>query len=617
VAIPTDTVVTSGSGERRRAAPAVFAAAAIASAAAAVVSTWQRLFLGTGLQEESFCIVVPWRWALGDTPFVNEQNLAQISSLLDYPFVKLFGIVRDYDVTGLVLYTRHLYLLMMLGVAAAVFLVLRRVVRWELALPVACVYVSFIFLGTPQLSHNTMGVAFLTLGAALGSWVVLEGRGRVWALASGAAYGFAVVAYPTLLFIVPFYAVFLAFALGRRAVGMVAELAFSQPPDPEGPPTGPAAWRALGAWVLGGAGVLLPIGLVIVSFGLRDLQRCWAYTMGVARSTDQLGGAAKAYEVALGFWRFYWSRPYLIVAALLIFILYRRWPMPGRVLLVTLPLALWLAGQRSMLDAAGFVLVYAALAPYLFLFVPRSRREAGAKLLLWIWAPSMIAGAMTAFTSAAGYLNAPVGFTPALMVSGVFLAWALEAVTSPEPLVSSAASSGRLPWLALVVLVTVVGVTVVCQFQQRDVAYGESTSRLDSGPWWGIKVTPERRRLMDGFAADLNEQALPEDKLLVMFEGSGYYLYWNGEIAANSYWIGPDAETGQLRQTTISYYRRHRIVPTLVVRLISTAGMSDAELQAACGGLGYPPTLVRPKYAFQRKPADESTAEVLARLPRQ
>jgi len=429
----------------------------------------------------------------------------------------------------------------------------------------------------------------------------------------------AIVAYPTLLFIVPFCAVFLAFALGRRAVGMVADFAFTHPPDPEGPPTGHPAWRALSFWVLGGVTVLAPVTLLILSFGLKNLQRCWAFTMEVARSTDQLGGAAKAYEVAQGFWRFYWSRPYLIVAALLIFFVYRRWPMPGRALLATLPLALWLAGQRSMLDAAGFVLVYAALAPYLFLFVPRDKREAGAKLVLWVWAPAMIAGAMTAFTSAAGYLNAPVGFTPALLASGVFLAWSLEAVASPEPLVSRATFSGRLPWLALVALVAVVGVTVVFQFQfqQREMPYAQLTSRFHSGPWWGIKVTPERRRLMDGFATDLREQALPDDKLLVFYEACGYYLYWKGAIAANTYWIGANAKTGQLSQTTISYYRRHRIVPTLVVHMLPTAGMSDAELRAACGGLDYPLTLVRPRYAFLRKLADESTAEVLARLPRE
>ncbi len=58
-------------------------------------------------------------------------------------------------------------------------------------------------------------------------------------------------------------------------------------------------------------------------------------------------------------------------------------------------------------------------------------------------------------------------------------------------------------------------------------------------------------------------------------------------------------------------------MPTLAVHLIPTRRHERRrELQAACGGLGYPPTLVRPLYAFQRKPAGETTADVLARLPR-
>jgi hypothetical protein len=597
-------------------APAAFAAASLAAAAAVVICTWQRLFLGMDLRDESYYVLVPWRWALGDAPFVNEQNLAQVGGLLEYPFVKLFGVLRGYDVTGLVLYTRHLYLLMMVAVATAVFLILRRIVRWELALPVAAVYVGFVFWETPQLSYNTIAAACLTIGATLGLWVVVDGRGRRFALASGIAYGLAVVAYPTLLFIVPFCAVLLAFAHGRRAVGTVAQLAFRSPPQDGGAPTGRLAWRALSVWALGGAGVLLCVALVVLDAGLDNLRRCWAYSMEVAHATQQLGGAAKAYAVAEGFWRFYWSRPYLIVGALLILFIYKRRPAAGRALLVALPVVLWLAGQVELLDAAGFVLVYAALAPYLFLFVPQRRREVGAKMLLWVWVPAMIAGAMTAFTSAAGYFNAPVGFLPALMVSGVFLAWALEAVGRPK---APAVSSGRRPWLALAVLVAVVAVTVVFQFQfqQRELPYGDLTSRFASGPWSGIKVTPERRRLLDGFAADLRQQAHPGDQLLVIYEGSGYYLYWPGDIAANTYWMVADPETGLLPQATLNYYRRHRLVPTLVVHLMATAGMSEAELQATCGGLDYPPVLVRPGYVFLRKPAGESTAEVLARLPRE
>jgi len=359
--------------------------------------------------------------------------------------------------------------------------------------------------------------------------------------------------------------------------------------------------------------------------------------MGGARLLGQLGGASKALVVAQGLWRWITWRPDLIVAALVAYLVFMRWPRVGRALLAALPLVLWLAAQRGLLWASGYVQVYAFMAPFLYLFIPRERRETGAKLLIWIWAPAMIAGAMTAYTSAAGYVNSAVGFAPALIASGLFLAWALEAVGRPAPPATSPSApslrpgdgdaglpptgsrKAGVPWLALAVLTAIIGVTIMFQFQfqQRDVSYRELTSRFDSGPWWGIKVTPERRRLLDSYAADLHAQARSDDKLLVINEGSGYYLYWKGEIAANSYWIGVDPKTGELPQSTISYYRRHRIVPTLVVRLIPTAGMTDAELQAASGGLDYPPTLVRPYYAFQRKPADESTAEVLARLPRE
>jgi hypothetical protein len=604
----------------------LFAAVSVATAAVALVLTWRRLFIGMDLQDESYYILVPWRWALGDKPFIDEENLAQVAGFLEYPFIKVFEVLRGGDVTGLVLYGRHLYLVLMLLVATAVFLALRRLVRWELALPVAVVYVTYIFWETPQLSYNTMAGALLSLGAALGVWVVVHGGGRRWAFGSGLAFGLAVVAYPTLLFVMPFVAVFLALSLGARSVRLVSHL-FSErgEPDAPGPPTGRTAWIALSAWVGGGLTVLVPIGLYMLSFGLAALERSLSYTMAVAESLDQLGGAPKAYEVTGGFWRFMWSAPYLLVAALLVYLVYLRWPRTGRVVLALVPLALWRAGQHAMLDSAGFAIVYAFMAPYLYLFVPRRWREAGARLLYWVWVPALLAGAMTAFTSAAGYLNGAVGFLPALMVSGVFLAWSLESVTSPEeepPRATARSSSpgteqGPLPWLALAALCAVVLATLVFQFQfqQREVPYASLTERFDSGPWWGIAVTPERYAQMNAFAADLSAQTRPGDRLLIFYQSPGYYLFWPGDISANSYWLANSDTLAPLPQSTVDFYRRNHVVPTVAVHLLVTEGMSDARLAGACGGLGYPPVLVRPRYSVQRKPIGKTTGQVLAGLP--
>ena len=607
----------------------LFGAAAIVLAAVAVYLTWRRLFLGMDLADESFYVLVPWRWTLGDLPFVQEENLAQVGSLLAYPAAEVFALVRHHDVTGYVLYMRHAYLLLMLGVAAVSFWVTRRLVRWEAALLICAVFVTFIFWQTPQLSYNTMGAAFLTMGAALLLGGLLDRR-RWCVFLSGAVCGLAVVSYPTLVFVVPFYAVFIAFAAGRRSVDVISELRLSPAPDDGGAPTGRAAWKAVSAWVAGGLAVLLPVALIVLSFGLSNVRRCWEYSMSVARSSEQLGGAAKAVTVAQGVLRFLWSRPYLVVAVLLVYFVYTRWPRAGRGLLALLPVALWLAGQRAMLNASGFVIVYAFLAPYLYLFVPRRRRKTGAVMLLAVWAPSVLAGAMTAFTSAAGYLNAAVGLLPALLASGVFLAWSLEACgvapgspgtgTEDRDRKPRAEDSREIGWssiLAFVVLAAVVAVTVTFQFQfqERDVPYRDLSVRCDFGPWAGISVTRERYDQLKTFSDDMRRQARPDDQLLIFDQSVGYYLFWNGGVAANSYWITSPVGARTLPQATIDYYRRHRIVPTLAVHFIATAGLSDAALAAACGGLGYPPTLVRPSYAFQRKPPGETTAEVLARLP--
>ena len=268
-----------------------FSFVALATAAIALLVTWCRLFVGMDFKDESYYILVPWRWVLGDRPFVHEANFLQFPGIVEYPFLKLFGLLRHNDPTGLVLYTRHLYLLMMIGVAAAVFLLLRRLVLWQLALLVSCVYVTYIFWATPQLSYNTMAQAFLTLGAVFGAWVVVLGKGRGYALASGAAFGVAVVAYPTLLFVMPFFAVLFAFAHGRRAVAVLAEGAFVDPPDPEGPPTGHDAWRSLSAWAAGSLLVLAALGVILAHFGV-DHVRAAGGTCGLRWGLRMAHGGA-------------------------------------------------------------------------------------------------------------------------------------------------------------------------------------------------------------------------------------------------------------------------------------------------------------------------------------
>lgn len=603
------TTVTATAASESRTCSWTLVLVVAAFLAVALAFTWWRLLHGADLVDEAFSVLVPWRWALGDRPFVDEQNLSQSAGLVAYPFVKLFAVLRGNDVTGLVLYERHLYLLFGLVTAGCVYLLARRSVSRALAALVAAPFFTVVLFGTPQLTANTICALSLSAGAALGAVTVLRGP-RWCALLAGVAYGVACVAYPTVLLLAPFVAVFLAFSVGDAAVGMAVRGSLASSPAGEGEPSGARAWRALSAWALGGTLVVAPVVVVVLALaGTSNLRRSWDYTIRLARQLDQLGGTSKAVEVSGAFVSLLAHQWYIVLAAVLSLVVFRMRPDAGRWLLLLTPPAFWLTATTSSQGAAGAVIMYSLAAPYLYLFVPRERREDGARLLAWVWAPALLVGAMTAYTSADGFVHAAVGLLPGVAVSGLFLTWGLLPLRR---------RLDAIPWPAVAALAAVVAATLAfqVQFNHDDARWGDLTARMHDGPWKGIALTPGQRGSLERFSADLRADGEPGDQLLVYPQGAAFYLYWPGEIAANTYQLYVADPQARLPKATVSYYRRHHEVPTLVAHLQDTRGRSEIQLTNESGGLEYPPVTVSPWYALLRKPPGDSVDQVLEGLPR-
>ena len=70
---------------RRFAPPPLLATVAVAVALVALAFTWRRLFLGIDLNDEGFYVAVPYRFALGARPFVDEMNILQTAAVLRLP----------------------------------------------------------------------------------------------------------------------------------------------------------------------------------------------------------------------------------------------------------------------------------------------------------------------------------------------------------------------------------------------------------------------------------------------------------------------------------------------------------------------------------------------------
>jgi hypothetical protein len=615
-------------------------AAAIALAAVALLLTWRRLFQGCDLGDESFAVLVPWRWSLGDRPFVDEMDLAQVAGFLTFPFIKAFALASGEHAGGLVLFSRHLYLVFVTAVAAVAAASLRRFVSWPLALAVSLVVVTFVFRATPDLTYNTLAMGLLTLGFAIGAMHLGQRAGRRTAALAGLCHGLAVVAFPTLLFVTPFVAIFLVLAHGRQAQALVTDLTWHVPPDPrpEQGDTAPGAFRALVAYAAAGAAPVAVVGVIALLAGPRNVHRCWQFTLQAARNLGQLAGAAKAVDITVGLGGFVASQWPLLAALAAITVVFLLRPRLGRALLALLPLGLYVAGRHGGAEGAGFVIAYGLLTPYLYALLPRWRREQGAALFIWVWPATVVAAAMTAYTSTEGYARGAVGVFPAVLLSGLFLAWNLLAALTPDEgagVTESAATrrravgadrsgaggvrAGAADWLAFAALAAVVAVTLVLQlqYQQGGATRAQLTARLSSGPWAGISVTPAQRTLIEQAQTDLATYGKPGDALLVYFRSPGLYLSWPYRLATDSVSLqsrplGDDFAV--LPKSTIARYRRTRRVPDIVLHICPPA---SAAKQNACGGLHYPVTVRRAGYTLALRPAFLTTQKILAALPRQ
>ena len=581
---------SAAGGRRRFAPPPLLATAAVAVALVALAFTWRRLFLGTDLSDEGFYVAVPYRLALGARPFVDEMSILQTAEFFVYPFVKLYVWLAG-GATGLVLFTRHLYLAWATFVALLGCLGLKKLIGWENALTASLVCVTFVFVSTTNLSYNTLGAGLLVIGMALGARAVVGGESSRWLVAAGVAQALAAFAYPTLIVALPVTAVCLVVAVPDRRL------------------------PALRAWALGALATLAAEAILLMSFGAGNVLRSLRWQLHGWHQLNDTSGPAKLEGLVSGVLRHLQLYPLVVVAALLVWLAYRRWPV-ARLALVLTPLALLPFGEQLVSAADGFAVIYGLAAPYFYLFVPDERRALATRLLVWGYLPALAAGLVSGYSSASGWLQMDVGLLSAMVVSGVLLALAL----APR------AGDGRrlrtaLPGLALACLGGILAVTVVYQYQYlpRAVPYSQLTVTLHRGPYAGIRTTPVRAAYLEQLSADLSTVAAPSDRLLVFYQEPAFYLFWPHRMAANSVWVSSSKglnandDTGPLPPATLAYYQREHTLPDVVLRVIGTTGLSRQELeQRYSGGLGYRLVLVRPQYAvFRRPPAVTTLAQAL------
>ena len=447
------------------------AAVVLAGLALVVLLTYARLYFGIDFTDESFYVAVPYRFATGARPFVDDTSVTQPASALVYPFIKLY--VALFGSEGLVLFVRNLHFAFTGAIGVSLYLGIRSVVAdvW-FAMLAAAAAVAVVPFGIHSLSYNTLGSGFLAGGMFLGlAW--LSRRRRPYLVASGAALGLSAFAYPPLLVAVCcwFAALYLSFtprSLRALRSGLL-----------------PAAVCALAA-----IGFYLQDGISGIRAALAQARDVGSQDSGSQKLGHILDSVSASFTL---------KTSVAVVVALLVLALASRRQTWAVLLLVPLSvLALPTGRTHDDAVATQFVTNFALFGPIAFLTVWRD--NAARRVFGLVWCPSAIAAGVTALSSANGGINAGIGFFPASVATLVLIALALRGCTAGlGPTVRA--------WLPLLPGGVLLATAVALQYTSvyRDAPIRSLTAMVPSGAYAGLLTTPERRSFIQTLESDLQE----------------------------------------------------------------------------------------------------------------
>ncbi len=464
-----------------------------------------RLRYGVALTDESAWIAMPYRFVLGDVPFVDELWIQQTAGLLVVPLVWLWVHVIGSS-EGIVLFTRAMWFALAALTSFAAYSLFRRLLPPSLAATLSVVYLAFVPFTIPNLGYNTLGSALLTIGLALLAIQILDSRDSPGlAAVSGVCHGMAVVAYPTLAVAV-----------------CVAAVAISR--------LGEYRRRRLLGYLSGLASIGVLFALLVLAVGPSHLLVALAFTNNTPPSPlPYLGGLHKLAMVLeqvkdLGL-------PSLVMQAGLLALalgLWDRKPM-ARMLVLALPFAGLLPLLRSPTVA---VQLWAPLFGVPALLLLLREQQGRIRLVSSLIAPVAIAaGAAMAYASMQGFFNAGTGMAPILLV-------ALPLVFSPA--LEGASRGARHGWtttgsIALVLLL--VAVNWLGAYESGGVPPFRMQDMVRSGPWKYMFGTRSNVEVAEAIQDDVNRYVRADSRVLFYCPIYGGYLATSARPAAPSVFL--------------------------------------------------------------------------------
>ncbi len=497
----------------------------------------KRLFYGVDVLDEAYYIAIPYRFVLGDIPFIDEISIHQTSSILIFPIVKIFYIATG-SMSGIILAMRLVYLLAAAGVSVLIY---RSVKVFTTLLFYNIMFISFLCIlyipfGIYTLSYNNIAILALTATMFL-ILSKLDSKNKFKKVYAAAGFfsAISILAYPPLIIFSSFYVLLFFF---KKPILFKNKIII---------------------YIIGLFIPLIFFLLFLIILGLPEI----IHNMSYVNNVPQGGGINKLFPIFKGFFKnfpiSYFTVPYLLISA----VLYRFLKKRILTLVIIPPIFFPLFGGviATPFGVIFFTIFYGLLLPYLMLFTDKSDPLPG-KILWYLWIPSFFAGFITAYSSANGFANFSIGFFPATIATTLLLIH----------LLSSIKLKNILSFEYVIVLIAIIPL-IIFSIYNYNFVYGEGKINenlkyhVKSGPYYGLVTTSEKQSFLINIQETIqNNIKTNETKIFIFNFFPAGYLFTSSRSASNLVWLSPKGWYGSPRSSVLKYLKDPVHSPSLVIR---------------------------------------------------
>ena len=479
---------------------------------------FNRIHYGVDLSDEAYNSALPYRFALGDRPFVDEMAPQQTSSFLLFPLIKIYTLL--FGTESLILFMRYMYVLFTIFIAFLIYKTINEHLGEKIALLICLLVVFYAPFGAIFFNYNRLAFLLFSAGCFIG---VLRRDKLFW---SGVLHGLTLIAYP--FFAIPCATFFLIQLFRYRDLK--------------------------NARYVYGAFIPLSAFLVIVAWiGFDKLVNM----MWSLRSGMHGGGIEKLIHVILGIWDRIHYKEIILLYCIIVFALSRKYQQTSLALVMVVLIPFFAFKISDPSAPSWYMIIYGLFAPYLMLFI-NSEETFPSSIFLGIWIPSLLAGLTTGFISANASINVGIGIVPGALVTSILLVWILRERASDF--------NHYVPAILLASLLLIL-LGFQYKFVYSEGSYVELSERIEYGPYRGLYTSLEKKQYLESIIQDFSKFETDQGKVLFFDFFPAGYLFTTMKPASNLVWTPTPQLFNTDRGLLLRYYDRESNVPDVSVKI--------------------------------------------------